>query len=146
MKIGFSFGRCIRDIVNGTVAIEDVVCIIARTRIDAIEQIDGVVDAYMYRPDYFMGLDRDECITVARTLYMTGRIHQPRLFMNHISQMAENEIWMDLAPTTNSESEVVRKAWKAYQMAQKLAEESIPSHRYAGTQATRTLPVIDDNF
>jgi len=31
MKIGFSFGRCVRDIVKGIVDIDDVMCVIART-------------------------------------------------------------------------------------------------------------------
>ena len=33
MKIGFSFGRCIRDIVNGEINIDDVAFLITATRI-----------------------------------------------------------------------------------------------------------------
>ena len=34
MKIGLSYSRCVRDIVDGTVDIEDVLLIIARTDFD----------------------------------------------------------------------------------------------------------------
>ena len=34
MKIGLSYSRCVRDIVDGTVDIEDVLLIVARTDFD----------------------------------------------------------------------------------------------------------------
>ena len=51
MKIGFSLGRCVRDIVRGDVHIDDVAFIIAATSIHDEEQLTGVIENYMYRDD-----------------------------------------------------------------------------------------------
>jgi hypothetical protein len=58
MKIGFSFGRCVRDIVNGEVSIDDVAFIIAATNIHDKEQLVRVVENYLYEPTYLNGLDK----------------------------------------------------------------------------------------
>ena len=61
MKIGFSLGRCVRDIVSGNVDINDVAFIIAATNIDSEEQLKHVIEDYMYRgDDYLYGLDETE--------------------------------------------------------------------------------------
>lgn len=38
LKIGFSFGRCVRDIVCGQIKLDDVSCIIARTQLIALTE------------------------------------------------------------------------------------------------------------
>ena len=43
MKVGFSLGRCIRDIVNNVVDIEDVIVIIAGTKFETQEQLIRIV-------------------------------------------------------------------------------------------------------
>jgi hypothetical protein len=55
MKIGFSFGRCLGSIVRGEVAFDDVLCLIARTRMETEAQVRGVVEVYMHRHGYLTG-------------------------------------------------------------------------------------------
>lgn len=117
MKIGFSFGRCIRDIVKGEVKIEDVTVIIARTRMSNLDDVRYVVGEYMYRNDYLYGLDKDDCQRVAAELYNSGRIHQPRLYGVNPVIPGDDHIWMDLLPTRASDNEMVQSAWEQYRVA-----------------------------
>ena len=114
MKVGFSFGRCIRDIVNGEVNIDDVVVIVSGTKTDRT-RLDDLVDDYLYRPEYLEGLDRDQCIKVAVQLWETGRIHQPRDFGQYRRQIPENCVWADLFPAGLTEQDpMIQAAWKEY--------------------------------
>ena len=127
MKIGFSFGRCVRDIVLGKVDIEDVLMIVARTAIYDSTQISGVVNAYMNRQDYFYGLDQEKCNEVATELYLGGKIFQPRILGFYPKSITEDYVWMDVVPTLNDESQMseqVAKAWRNYQMALKMTSEN----------------------
>jgi hypothetical protein len=114
MKIGFSLGRCVRDIVNGEVSIDDVAFLIAATNIKDPEQLDNVIDHYMFEPGYLLGLDFEKCKEVARGLWSTNRIIQPRAQGMHRHAQPENSIWVDIFPTELSNNESVKKAWDAY--------------------------------
>jgi hypothetical protein len=128
MKIGFSFGRCVRDIVEGKVQITDIVCIISRTYITHENQISEIIADYSYRPEYLAGLDLQKCIEVALDIYMRGLLHQPRAVGAHAPRIAETFVWMDLMPTTISDNPIVEKAWRDYLMALKLTStEALPS-------------------
>jgi hypothetical protein len=122
MKIGFSLGRCIRDIVNGEVALDDVAFIIAATNIHTPEQLAQVVDSYLYRDDYLYMLDEAECQRVALELWNTNRILQPRRQGMHRHKQPENSVWVDMFPTVNSNSEAVKKAWDAYRFMLHMTE------------------------
>ena len=54
MKIGFSLGRCIRDIVRKKVDIEDVLVIVTRTHSRDLAGILDIVDEYKYERTYLM--------------------------------------------------------------------------------------------
>jgi hypothetical protein len=114
MKIGFSFGRCVRDIVNGDVAMDDVAFIIGATAIREEEQMLRVVDDYLYRQDYLYGLDETKCKQVATELFKSGKLLQPRLQGIHRHAQPEGAIWVDMFPTMPSASEPVKKAWDSY--------------------------------
>lgn len=124
MKIGFSFGRCLRDIVNGTVAYDDVYLIVSRTAIMDSSQIPNIVDAYLHRPDYLMDLDEATCIDFGERLYLDGKLFQPRVtYGRNPRSVAEDMVWMDLAPTIMGEdqdAEQVMQSWKNYQLALKM--------------------------
>jgi hypothetical protein len=122
MKIGFSLGRCIRDIVKGEVALDDVAFIIAATNIHEQEQLAQVVDSYLYRDDYLYMLDEAECQRVALELWNTNRILQPRRQGMHRHKQPENSVWVDMFPTVNSDSETVKKAWDAYRFMLHMTE------------------------
>jgi hypothetical protein len=125
MKIGFSFGRCVRDIVNGKVNIEDVMCIIARTHITHEDQIPEIIDAYSDRASYLLGLDISKCIDVGQEIYRRGLLHQPRRVGAHAPAISESFVWMDLTPTKDSDNPLVEKAWRDYMMALKLTSTEV---------------------
>jgi hypothetical protein len=114
MKIGFSLGRCIRDIVNGTVDIDDVVVIVTGTLIRDQEHLKGVVSEYMWRQDYLQGLDEAECQGVASVLWREGKFHQPRALGGNPPRVREMAVWGDLVPTGGFEDPMIQDAWQAY--------------------------------
>jgi len=116
MKIGFSFGRCIRDIVIGEVDIIDVLVIVARTRMHDLDQAVTVIRDYMYRDDYLLGLDEEECQRVGAELFESGRVHQARIESSNIwgGEPAHGDaVWADVVPTTQM-NEQVKEAWNHY--------------------------------
>lgn len=122
MKIGFSLGRCIRDIVCGDVAINDVAFIIGATAIREKAQLGSVIEDYLYRPGYLDGLDRDKCHEVANQLWDNNKLIQPRLQGLHRHQQPENAVWVDMFPTVNSDSDAVKKAWDGYRFMLHMVE------------------------
>lgn len=124
MKIGFSFGRCVRSIVKDEVNIDDVLCIIARTYMPKEEDVHWVVDEYLTRHQYLGGLDPERCHDVGMTLWKTGRVIEPRQNGIHVMSAPQDCVWMDLYPTVvGSENESVKAAWNAYRMLISLAEQ-----------------------
>jgi hypothetical protein len=122
MKIGFSLGRCIRDIVKKEVALDDVAFVIAATNIHTEEQLTQVVDSYLYRDDYLYMLDETECQRVALELWNSNRILQPRRQGMHRHKQPENSVWVDMFPTVNSNNEAVKKAWDGYRFMLHMVE------------------------
>jgi hypothetical protein len=114
MKIGFSLGRCVRDIVNGDISIDDVAFLVTATYIKSEDQLDNVISHYMYEPGYLLGLDFETCKVTARQLWNSNRIIQPRAQGMHRHAQPENSIWVDIFPTELSSNDSVRKAWDAY--------------------------------
>lgn len=122
MKIGFSLGRCIRDIAKNEVAVEDVAFIIAATAIRDEEQLACVVEDYMYRDNYLLGLDEIECKAIALNLWISNKILQPRLQGLHRHMQPENSVWVDLFPTAASNNDTVKRAWDAYRFMLHMTE------------------------
>jgi len=122
MKIGFSLGRCIRDIVRGDIDIDSVAFVIAATNIHTEEQLGQVVDSYLYRDDYLYMLDETECQRVALALWHSNRILQPRRQGMHRHMQPENSVWVDIFPTELSDNEAVKKAWDGYRFMLHMTE------------------------
>jgi hypothetical protein len=123
MKIGFSLGRCVRDIVKENVSINDVAFIIAATNIHSEEQLKHIIEEYRYRDDdYLYGLDEEQCQAVALDLWTTNRILQPRRQGMHRHRQPENAVWVDMFPTVNSDNESVKTAWDAYRFMLHMVE------------------------
>lgn len=114
MKIGFSLGRCVRDIVNGDVSVDDVAFIITATSIHEREQLNNVINVYLGERNYLLGLDPKQCLTVAQDLWDSNRLLQPRKQGLHRHMQPENAVWVDIFPTTLSDNDSVKKAWEAY--------------------------------
>jgi hypothetical protein len=123
MKIGFSLGRCVRDIVKESVDINDVAFIIAATSIHDEPQLANVIEQYMYRDDdYLYGLDEAKCQEVALELWKTNKILQPRRQGLHRHRQPENAVWVDMFPTMLSENQSVKTAWDAYRFMLHMTE------------------------
>ena len=127
MKIGLSFSRCVLDIVEGRVDIEDVLVVISRTDFDPRDdkQWAGIWDGYCYgglsHPewgdyDFHNAEDEAKFRNVSTDLWNQGKLHQPRKFGVHPSRRPE--IWLEtVLPSSELErNPTAKKAWDQFQM------------------------------
>ena len=125
MKIGISYSRCVKDIVDGIIDINDVLIIIARTdfdpRID--EQWQNIWKGYrepygLSNPEwhYYSEEDEDRFRSVSIELWETGKLHQPRQFGAHPARRPE--IWLEavLPNSELSKNPAAKLAWDKFQM------------------------------
>ncbi len=149
MKIGLSYSRCIRDIVEGKVDMEDVLVIIARTDFDPHNdgQWQGIWQGYgggsdgnMMRgffggshPEWagFTDEDEDRFRSVSIELWEQGKFHQPRKFGAHPRRLPY--YWLEAGlPAEEMESNpAVKKAWEQFQIVAGLS---------------KSTKVLDNNF
>jgi hypothetical protein len=119
MKIGLSLSRCVRDIVEKRVAIDDVLVVIARTRVDPTQQDhwDSLWDGYNDSWDNpeWMGLAEDAVREVVLELWNSGRIHQPRNFGAHPQRRPE--FWLEavLPSFELDRNPAAKEAWEHFQ-------------------------------
>lgn len=133
MKIGLSYSRCIRDIVEGKVSIDDVLVIIARTDFDphddkqwkAIWQgYGGGTDNNSMRglfsgslPEWggYSDEDEDRFRSVSIELWERGLFHQPRKFGAHPHR--RREFWLEavLPNTELDRNPAAKAAWEKFQ-------------------------------
>jgi hypothetical protein len=123
MKIGLSLSRCVRDIVEGRVNIEDVLILITRTDFDPTvqEQWDSIWIGYQSMNPEWYGLDHDSVRDVVIELWNTGRIHQPRKF--GARPQRRPEIWLEavLPDSELEQNPSVKAAWDQFQVLAGLA-------------------------
>jgi hypothetical protein len=141
MKIGLSYSRCVRDIVDGHVDIEDVLVIITRTDFDPRDDKQwqsiwqgyaGGSDANLMR-GYFSGAnpewagyaDEDIFRSVSIELWETGKLHQPRRFGAHPARRPE--IWLEaVLPSEELEKNPAAKmAWEKFQTVASLTNVNL---------------------
>jgi hypothetical protein len=124
MKIGLSYSRCVRDIVDGVVDIADVLVIISRTDFDPHdnEQWQNIWQGYHQRggwsnPEWghYAEEDEDRFRSVSIELWETGKLHQPRKFGAHPSRRPE--IWLEaVLPSSELKKNPAAKiAWDKFQ-------------------------------
>jgi hypothetical protein len=129
MKIGLSYSRCVRDIVDGAVDIDDVLVVITRTdfdpRID--EEWNNIWQGYgggqqfgspFSSPEWIDYPTEDEVKfrNVSIQLWDEGKLHQPRKFGAHPRR--RSEIWLEtVLPDSELESRpAVKAAWNNFQL------------------------------
>jgi hypothetical protein len=136
MKVGLSYSRCIRDIVDGTVDINDVIIVIARTNFDPRDdaQWKGIWLGYgggssvsnmlaaggffsHCEPEWagYMLEDEDKFRQVTIKLWETGKLHQPRKF--GINPPRRPEFWLEtcLPDSELERNPAAKKAWDHFQ-------------------------------
>lgn len=129
MKIGLSYSRCVRDIVDGVVDIEDVLVVITRTDFDPHNDAEwtsiwnGYGGGQTYGSPYsnpewsnYPAEDEDKFRSVSIELWETGKLHQPRKFGAHPRRRPE--IWLEaVLPSSELETNpAAKKAWDSFQV------------------------------
>lgn len=133
MKIGLSYSRCVRDIVEGIVDIEDVLVIIARTDFDPHDdkQWEGIWQGYaggsnrgsMIRmfsgsnPEWgaYSDEDEDRFRSVSIELWESGKLHQPRQFGAHPRRMPYYWLETVLPNSELDRNPAAKLAWDKFQ-------------------------------
>ena len=133
MKIGLSYSRCVRDIVDGRVDIDDVLVIIARTDFDPNDdtQWSGIWQDYgggqtfgdpFSNPEWMNYPPEDEhkFRQVSVDLWEQGKFHQPRKFGAHPARRPE--IWLEavLPSSELQRNPAAKDAWDKFQMVASL--------------------------
>ena len=128
MKIGLSYSRCVRDIVDGTVDINDVLVLITRTDFDPHndEQWASIWQGYgggqtfgnpFSNPEWmdYPAEDEAKFREVSKKLWDQGKMHQPRKFGAHPGRRPE--IWLEtVLPSSELEKNpAVKAAWDHFQ-------------------------------
>lgn len=134
MKIGLSYSRCVRDIVDGNVDIDDVLVVVARTDFDPRndEQWSGIWRGYRMRsgwsqPEWGMYGEEDEerFRDVSIKLWDAGKLHQPRKFGAHPRRLPY--YWLEtVLPESELETRpAVKEAWDQFQMLAQLTDTKL---------------------
>lgn len=131
MKIGLSYSRCVRDIVDGVVDIDDVLVLITRTDFDPHDDKQwqgiwigyggGTDNAYSSgffshsNPEWAGYHDEDQFRSVSIELWETGKLHQPRKF--GAKPARRPEIWLEtvLPDSEMMNRPAVKDAWDQFQ-------------------------------
>jgi hypothetical protein len=130
MKIGLSYSRCVRDIVDGVVDIEDVLVIIARTDFDPRDDDqwssiwtgygggNGGSGSIWSRPEWGAYSPEDEVKfrDVSTALYQQGKLHQPRQFGAHPRRLPYYWLETVLPQTELDRHPAVAEAWNNFQV------------------------------
>lgn len=130
MKIGLSFSRCIRDIIQEKVNIDDVLIIISRTDFNPKDDKqwkeiwrgygggDGPTMSLWSQPEWYDYGDEDEdrFRSVTIELYENGKLHQPRQFGAYPPR--RQEYWLEtVLPSEELErNPAAKKAWDHFQV------------------------------
>jgi len=125
MKIGLSYSRCIRDIVDGKVDIDDVLVIVSRTDFDPRDddQWENIWHGYRTR----MGMSNPEWITypeedkgkfrqVSIELWEGGKFHEPRKFGAHPRRMPYYWLETFLPDDELDKSPAAKKAFEKFKL------------------------------
>ncbi len=144
MKIGLSYSRCVRDIVDGTVDIEDVLVVIARTDFDPHDDNQwrgiwqgyaGGSDANLMRGFFggsnpeWAGYDNETNFRdVSKELWDTGKLHQPRKFGAHPRRLPYHWLETIVSDSDLEKSPAVKDAWDQFQMISGLTSTPLKAH------------------
>jgi hypothetical protein len=132
MKVGLSYSRCVLDIVEERVDIEDVLVVVSRTDFDPRDddQWAGIWEGYCYGGlshaewgdyDFDNKEDEDKFRSVSIMLWEDGKLHQPRKFGAHPRRMPYYWIEAGLTSHDVDSNPAVKKSWEQFQIVAGLA-------------------------
>jgi hypothetical protein len=127
MKIGLSLSRCMRDILEEKVDIDDVLVIVTRTNVDPHNNShwSQIWEGYLYgglsHPEWAGLEDRQKAMhDLLVELYDSGKLHQPRQFKNaHPQRMPY--YWLECFVPPNEMNPAQQKAWDNYKLITELS-------------------------
>ncbi len=141
MKIGLSYSRCVRDIVDGKVNINDVLVLITRTDFDPHndKQWTDIWKGYgggqtfgnsFSNPEWmdYPAEDEAKFRSITIELYNTGRMHQPRKFGAHPRRLPYYWLETVVADEDLENSPAVKDAWNKFQMISGLTNTPLKAH------------------
>lgn len=125
MKIGLSYSRCLCDLIDGVVDINEVLVVIARTNFNPHEddQWADIWNGYRMRQSWsnpewwsYSAEDETKFREMSVQLYDSGKLHQPRQFGAGV--MRRQEIWLEtvLPNEELKKNPMVKKAWENFQV------------------------------
>lgn len=126
MKIGTSLGKCVKSLLDGDVAYDDVLFVVSNTNGPDEDKLRDIMTEYYYgapRADYDMTAHEfDDVVQMAISLFQDGKLFQPRMFIKGGWGNAHSlqDTWYDIMPSIGS-SESAKNAWDAYVMMSKLS-------------------------
>jgi hypothetical protein len=136
MKVGLSFSRCVLDIVEERVDINDVLVVVARTDFDPHNdaQWSGIWRGYttwtgFSNPEWAHWVNEkggeDTFRSVAIELWESGKFHQPRKFGAHPARRPE--FWLEtvLVSEEIENNPAVKAAWNNFQVVAGLTNTKI---------------------
>lgn len=139
MKIGLSLSRCVRDIVEGKVDIEDVLVIIARTDFDPNDdkQWQSIWQGYTggrgitaREWSNYDDEDEDRFRSVSIELWEQGKFHQPRKFGAHPRRMSYYWLETVLPSDELEKNPAAKKAWDQFQVVAGLTNTKLDKESY----------------
>ena len=131
MKIGLSLSRCVRDIVEGRVDLNDILVIVTRTDFDPTvqEQWDAIWHGYQHLNPEWYGLDHDATFEVVKALWNRGLIHQPRKFGAHPGRLPHYWLEAVLVDGDLEQNQAAKDAWEQFQVIAGLTDVTLHKDR-----------------
>lgn len=126
MKVGLSFSRCVADIVEGKVDINDVMVIIARTDFDpnVPDQWKSIWQGYSTRGEWW-NLEEEATLKVTMDLWNMGKLHQPRKFGAYPRRRPEYWLETILVEGDLESNPMAKKAFEKFQTVAGLSNVTI---------------------
>lgn len=136
MKIGLSYSRCVLDIVEERVNIEDVLIVISRTNFDPRDDKQwhdiwsgychgGMSRAEWGNYDFFNKEDEDKFRSVSIMLYEDGKLHQPRQFGSHPRRMQYYWLETMLPSSEIDRNPALKKAFEQFKIIAELTNTKL---------------------
>lgn len=135
MYVGTSLGRCLRSLLIGEVSEAEVLIIITRTSSQNLEQFISVVKTYYEEGNFSVNSPElydltvktwDEVEELATALYKSGKIHQPRNFVDlggrFLHPELSNDIWVEVTPKSRNTTPAVMQAYEQYKLLDSLTQ------------------------
>jgi hypothetical protein len=140
MKIGFSYSRCVRDLVDGHVSIDDILVIVSRTNFDPRndDQWQQIWQGYGgglatdrvslqsllggSSPEWVGYTNEDQFRQISIDLWNQGKLHQPRQFGPNTHSVGQT--WVDTEPLDSEHYDdpvAVKEAWNNYKILKTLS-------------------------